>query len=115
MAIRGMLVATCLLGAPLAGWVSLPALAGDTPACSQAAPPACERARGALAEAEAAVQAAAAKRALWTTAEDAVREARRAFAAGDYDKAARAAGTAVEQARLGIEQTHYPTLQFPRL
>jgi hypothetical protein len=68
-----------------------------------------------LAEAEAAVKAAAAKRALWTTAEDALREARSALAVGECERAARAAGVAAEQARLGIEQTRYPMLQFPRL
>ena len=115
MAMRGMLVAMCLLSAGAAVWVLSPALAGDGPSCPQPAPPACERARDALAEAETAVKAAAAKRALWTTAEDAIHEARTAFAAGEYERAARAAGVAAVQAQLGIEQTRYPMLQLPRL
>jgi len=115
MAMRGMLVAMCLLGAGAAIWVSFPALAGDGSSCPGGTPPACARAREALAEAETAIQAAAARRALWTTAEDAIHEARTAFAAGEYERAARAAGIAAEQAQLGIEQTRYPMLQFPRL
>jgi len=117
MAMRGMLVALAmwLLGAGAAVWVWFPALAGDGSSCPGDAPPACERAREALADAETAIQAAAAKGALWTTAEDAIHEARTAFAAGEYERAARAAGVAAEQAQLGIEQTRYPMLQFPRL
>ena len=117
MAMRGMLVASaiCLLSGVWAVWVPSAALASDGANCPSDAPTACEPARKALAEAEAALQAAAAKRALWTTAEEAIREARAAFAAREYERAARAADAAAEQARLSIEQTRYPMFQLPRL
>jgi hypothetical protein len=114
MAMRGMLVAMCWLGAGLA-LASAPTLAGDGTTCPDPAPPACKRARDGVAQAEAAVKAALAQRALWTTAQDALREARRAMAAGEYEKAARSASVATEQAQLGIEQTGYPMFQLPRL
>lgn len=68
-------------------------------------------ARTEVARAEEAVAAASARGALWTTARDALRDARAALAAGDFDTAARAARTATEQAKLGIEQLSYP--RFP--
>jgi HEPN domain-containing protein len=61
------------------------------------------------------VQAAADQRALWTTADDALKRARAAFLDGDYPDAIRAAQTAAEEARLGIAQTHYPMFQLPKL
>jgi hypothetical protein len=91
------------------------ALAGDTPACPNSAPPACEEARSALSAAESAVQAAAAKLSLWTTAVDALKQARAAFLGRDYAAATRAARTAAEQAQLGIAQTRYPTFDMPKL
>jgi hypothetical protein len=81
--------------------------------CAQDAPPACEAARSSLAEAQSAVQAAAARGALWTSALEALQEARGAFLQRDYGGAQRAAGAAAEQARLGIAQTAYPLFQFP--
>jgi hypothetical protein len=81
--------------------------------CTKDAPPACEIARSSLIEAQSAVRVATAREALWTTAAEALQEARSAFLQRDYGVAQRAAGTAVEQARLGIAQTAYPPFQFP--
>jgi hypothetical protein len=91
------------------------ALAGDTPVCPNPAPPACEEARTALSAAESAVRAAASKLSLWTTATDALKQARAAFFGRDYAAATRAARVAIEQAQLGIAQTRYPTFDMPKL
>lgn len=69
---------------------------------------AADEAAVAIAAAERAVQDAAARHALWTSAQDALRRARAAQEAGDTQAALRWAGTASEQARLGLEQKHYP-------
>jgi hypothetical protein len=61
------------------------------------------------------VQAAAAKHALWTTAEEAMRLAQAAFLRGESPEAIHAAQTAAEQAQLGIAQTQYPMFQLPKL
>ena len=91
------------------------ALAGDTPVCPNPAPPACEDARSALSAAESAVRTAAAKRSLWTTAADALKQAHAAFLGGDYAAAAHAARVATEQAQLGSAQTRYPRFDMPKL
>lgn len=67
-----------------------------------------EEAGDALAKAEADVKAAQDKKALWTTALDALKQAK--AAAAQYDSAAviRYAKVASEQAKLGIAQTQYP-------
>lgn len=70
-----------------------------------------ELARLEVERAEQAVQAAAEKQALWTTARDALDGARAALRAGDYAEAVRAARFAAEQAQLGIGQIDYP--RFP--
>ena len=100
-------------------WVAPLALAaavtpgGDQPACPEDAPPLCGIARASLAEAESAVEMAAARGALWSTAAEALRDAQGAFVHGDYQAAQHAAGTAIQQARLGIAQTAYPMFPFP--
>ena len=102
--------------AGLAALVSPPgpvALGSDQIACPDRAPPACEAARLALRDAQSAVQAATARKALWTTAADALTEAQAAFLKGDYAAANRAAHSAVEQARLGVAQTQYPMFPLP--
>jgi hypothetical protein len=94
-----------------ASWVAPVALAGalapgsDRLACPEDAPPLCGVAQSSL--------VAAARKALWSTAADALRDARGAFVQGDYQKAQRAAGIAIEQARMGIAQTAYPMFSFP--
>jgi hypothetical protein len=87
--------------------------ADDRFVCAKDAPPACESARISLIEAQSAVRAAADREALWTTAAEALQEARNAFLQRNYGIAQRAAVTAAEQARLGIAQTAYPLFQFP--
>ena len=112
---KGTLVAIDFVAFSLVAALSAPATAsGDIRACPEQAPPACTSASGALAEAEAAVRAAAAKHALWTTAEEALEAARSACANGEYADAANAARRAAEQARLGIAQTQYPTFPLPK-
>jgi hypothetical protein len=118
-AVNGMLVATRFAALAAFGLLAAPwtpaALAGDVQSCPERAPPACQAARSALVEAEAAVRAAAAKRALWTTAEEALEVARSAFDRREYTDAEIAARRAVEQAQLGIAQTEYPAFRLPKL
>jgi hypothetical protein len=63
--------------------------------------------RNAIADAEKALAAAKAQNALWTSAEDALRQARRALHDGNAAAAARHARFASEQAALGIAQKQY--------
>ncbi len=100
------------LSAPLALAAGL-APADDGFACPKDAPPRCEPARSGLVQAQSAVQAAAARKALWTTAADALHEAQGAFLHGDYESAQRAADIAIQHARLGIAQSAYPMFPFP--
>lgn len=62
----------------------------------------------ALAQAEADVKAAAAKDALWTTAQAALKKAEEAAKKGDSAEVVKFAKIASDQARLGIAQTRYP-------
>lgn len=62
----------------------------------------------AIADAERAVANARMQEALWTSAEQAVQQARHALAGGDAAAAVRLAVFASEQARLGIGQKQYP-------
>lgn len=62
----------------------------------------------AIAEAEAAVTEAGTRRALWTSAEDALRRARRALQEGDAAMAIEQARIAQKQSELGIAQKDYP-------
>jgi hypothetical protein len=78
---------------------------------AHAAGPTAEQARSEVLRAQQAVQAAAQKRALWTTAQEALAEAQAALERGDYAAAVRAGRVATEQAQLGIEQLDYP--RFP--
>lgn len=61
-------------------------------------------ARAALARAEAAVEAARARQALWTTAVQALRDARRALERGADDQVLHWSARAVELAELGLRQ-----------
>ena len=70
------------------------------------------RAIAAVAAARSAVEAAAQKRALWTTAQEALKQAEEALARHDYATAERFARLAAEQARLGIGQLEYPHFQL---
>jgi len=61
-----------------------------------------------IAEAEAAVKLAGNRRALWTSAEDALRRARRALQEGNAAIAIEQARIAQKQCELGIAQQDYP-------
>jgi len=67
-----------------------------------------EVARAAIVQAERAVRRAEARRVLWTTANEALRGARRAFEKGDLTAAVGQARIAQEQAELAIAQKRYP-------
>ncbi|MBI3528554.1 MAG: hypothetical protein HY067_11370 [Betaproteobacteria bacterium] len=79
-------------------------------AIANAAPvaPDASGAEAAIAEAEAAARQAEAQRALWTSAEDALRKARRALQEGDTTMAVEQARIAQKQSELGIAQKSYP-------
>ena len=67
-----------------------------------------DQARRAVAAAEEAVQTAAGRGALWTTARDALTRAKAALENGDYVGAVERSRFAEEQAQLGIAQLGYP-------
>ncbi len=67
-----------------------------------------EAAQQALSQAEAQVQDARARFALWTTAESALNLAREAARVGDSATVIKQAGIADDQARKGLEQLAYP-------
>ena len=78
------------------------------PAAANEAPPTTDAAKAAVEEAEAAMKHANAERALWTSAEDAMRRARRALQEGNAAAALEQALLARKQAELGIAQKSYP-------
>ena len=69
-------------------------------------------ARAAIAQADRAVRRAEAQRMLWTTAEEALRGARRAFEDGDLAAAVAQARVAKEHAELAIVQKRYPPFRM---
>jgi hypothetical protein len=71
-------------------------------------PVAADEAEAAVADAQAWVKQAQAERALWTSAEDALRKARHALQEGDRAMAVEQARIAQKQAELGIAQKSYP-------
>ncbi len=79
------------------------AAANENPIAPDAA-----RAEAAVAEAQAAVERADAQRALWTSAEEALRKARRALREGNISMAVKQACIAQRHAELGIAQQSYP-------
>ena len=93
----------CLLLLPIFPSIMAVAIAGARPAAAQVT-----GAEAAVADAEEAVRHAEAERALWTSAEDAMRKARRALRDGDTMQALRQARIAREQSELGIAQKSYP-------
>jgi len=92
-------------------WCATLASAAEPASCSEE--PKCETARRALIAAESAVQKAIAQRALWTTAQSSLAEARAAFAQRRYEIAAQAAARAEELSNLGIAQTREPPFPQP--
>ena len=69
-------------------------------------------ARTAIAQAERAVSRAAAQRMLWTTADEALRSARRAFEDGDLAAALAQARVAKEHSEFAIAQKRYPPFRI---
>lgn len=67
-----------------------------------------EEALQALAKAETDVKEAKVQKALWTTAEDALKKAQEAAAKGDSAATLKFSKTASEHARLGLMQNTYP-------
>ena len=78
------------------------------PAAGNEDPPTADAAAAAVEEAEAVMKHANAERALWTSAEDAMRRARRALKDGNAAVAIEQALLARKQAELGIAQKSYP-------
>ena len=107
---KGMLVASLALLAMLASGRSATSAGTDVPA-PNAADTEAVVAKAAVADAQAAVKAAAEQRALWTTAQSALTQAQTAFEQGNYKAALRLAEFAAEQARLGIAQMGYKQFQ----
>ena len=105
---KGILVAslTLILACPGPGSV-----AGEEEPNTNTPGTQAREAQAAVADAKAAVKAAAEHRALWTTAELALTQAQAALAQGNYTTAQRLAEFAAEQARLGIAQTGYKQFQ----
>ncbi|HEV8645321.1 MAG TPA: hypothetical protein VGR01_07100 [Burkholderiales bacterium] len=68
--------------------------------------------RAAIAQADRAVRRAEAQHMLWTTADEALRGARRAFKAGDLATAVAQARVAKEHAELAIAQKRYPLFRI---
>jgi hypothetical protein len=68
-------------------------------------------AQAALSAAQDEVKAAKSKNALWTTAENALKAAETAAAAGDSATVLKQAKFASEQAKLGLAQLNYPMLK----
>lgn len=81
----------------------------DMPAVEAAKPALSNEARQALGKAEADIKEAKAQKALWTTAEAALKKAQEAAAKGDSAATLKFSRTASEQARLGLEQKNYPS------
>lgn len=67
-----------------------------------------DEAKQALAQAEADVKAAREKKALWTTAQEALKQANEAAKKNDSAAVIKHAKKASEHAKLGIAQTQYP-------
>ena len=91
----------------ISGFLLLAALA--LPAAQASGAANAGEARMAIAGAERAVNEARTQQALWTSAEEALRQTRRALDGGDFAAAIKYAGFASGQAQLGIAQKQYPT------
>lgn len=105
---RLMHMSACIV---VASAIAAPVFAsGVAPGAAQA--PDADAARAAIAQAERAVGRAEAQRMLWTTAEEALRGARRAFENGDLAAAIAQARVAREHAELAITQKRYPPFRI---
>lgn len=92
-----------MLVAPIALLMIGVAFANENPVTAEAAV-----AETAVADAEAAVQRADVLRALWTSAQDALRKARRALQEGNTAMAIEQARITQKHSELGIAQKSYP-------
>jgi len=82
--------------------------AAAKPAAEAAKPSLSDEAKNALAKAEADIKEAKEQKALWTTAEAALKKAQEAAAKGDSAATLKFAKTASDHARLGLAQRNYP-------
>jgi len=89
----------------------MPTKQDEAPKAAAAKPALTEAATKALAQAEADVKAATAKKALWTTAQDALKKAKEAAEKGDSAAVEKSAKTASEHAKLGLGQAEYPMVK----
>lgn len=97
-----------LLGGCQGGVAVKPEAPAVTEPAEAAKPALSDEAKNALAKAEADVKEAKAKKALWTTADAALKKAQEAATKGDSAATLKFAKTASDQARLGLEQMNYP-------
>ena len=98
-----------LLGGCQSSGMEKPDSSAAAPPTAEAAKPALsEEARQALAKAEADVKEAKNQKALWTTAQDALKKAQEAAAKGDSAATLKFSKSASELARLAIAQKSYP-------
>lgn len=108
---RNFVIALAALGALLLGGCqgNGAAVKPGAPTAEAAKPALSDEARQALGKAETDVKEAKAQKALWTTAEAALKKAQEAAAKGDSAAVLKFSKTASEQARLGLEQKNYPS------
>ena len=97
-----------LCGLLLGGCQGSGAVKPEATASAATKPAISEEARQALAKAEADIDEARARNALWTTAESALKKAQEAAAKADSAATLKHSKTASELARLGIAQLNYP-------
>lgn len=97
-----------LCGLMLGGCQGSGAVKLEAMAAEAAKPAISEEARQELAKAEIDVKEAKTRKALWTTAEDALKKAQEAAAKADSAATLKYSKTASELARLGIGQLSYP-------
>lgn len=97
-----------LCGCQSGGTAKPDSVAATPPAAEPAKPTLSEEARQALAKAEADIKEAKTQKALWTTAETALKKAQESAAQGDSAATLKFSRTASEQARLGLAQKTYP-------
>ena len=81
-------------------------------AAKPAAPALTAEAKSALAQAEADIKAAKAEYGLWTTAQDALKDAQEAAKKGDSTTVLREAKEASALAKLGLAQNKYPSTEL---
>lgn len=99
-----------LIALAAAGIVALSGCQSAPTKEAAAAPTISDEAKAALAKAEADVKAADSKKALWTTAEDALKAAKEAEKKGDSAAVIKEAKKASDHASMGTSQKAYPVM-----